>query len=94
MATIFLSIVLFGLIMAGMAVGLILKGKPIKGSCGGISALGMGAACDICGGDTRHCEKETGDNTGKSGRNSSLNRGATGSGNTGERGGKADFYRA
>lgn len=58
MATIILSILLFGIIMAGMAVGLILKGRPIKGSCGGISALGMGTACDICGGDTRQCEKE------------------------------------
>jgi hypothetical protein len=33
--------------------------KPISGSCGGMSALGMEVACDICGGDKGKCEKET-----------------------------------
>ncbi|MEC8484111.1 MAG: (Na+)-NQR maturation NqrM, partial [Pseudomonadota bacterium] len=32
---------------------------PISGSCGGMSALGMEVACDICGGDKGKCEKET-----------------------------------
>lgn len=59
MATIILSFILLGLVMTGMAIGVILKGKPIKGSCGGIGALGMGAACDICGGDANKCEKES-----------------------------------
>lgn len=58
MATVFLSFIVLALVMAGMAVGVILRGKPIKGTCGGIGALGMGAACDICGGDTNKCEKE------------------------------------
>lgn len=59
MATIVISFILLGLVMAGMAIGVIFQGKPIKGSCGGISNLGMGAACDICGGDAKKCEKET-----------------------------------
>lgn len=60
MTTLILAFGLLLLVMAGMAVGLILRGQPIKGSCGGISALGMGAACDICGGDAAKCEKEEG----------------------------------
>jgi hypothetical protein len=33
--------------------------KPISGSCGGMSSLGMEVACDICGGDKGKCEEET-----------------------------------
>lgn len=32
--------------------------SPIKGSCGGMSALGMETECDVCGGDKGKCEKE------------------------------------
>ncbi len=46
------------LIVAGMAVGVIFANKPIKGSCGGMSAVGLDGACDICGGDKEKCEKE------------------------------------
>lgn len=59
MATVLISFVVLGCIVAAMAVGVIFQNKPIKGSCGGISALGMGTACDICGGDTQKCEKES-----------------------------------
>lgn len=58
--TIFL--VVFGvmlLIVAGMAVGVIAGRKPISGSCGGMAAIGMDSACDICGGDRKKCEKES-----------------------------------
>lgn len=58
METVILAFVLMVLIVSAMAVGVIIKGKPIKGSCGGISSLGMGTACDICGGDSSKCEKE------------------------------------
>ena len=58
MATIILSVALFAIVMAIMAVGVIFQGKTIKGSCGGIGALGMGAACDICGGNSQICEEE------------------------------------
>ena len=46
------------LIVAAMAVGVIFANKPIKGSCGGMAAVGLDGACDICGGDTAKCEKE------------------------------------
>ena len=46
------------LVVTGMAVGIIFANKPIKGSCGGLAALGIDPSCDICGGDTRKCEEE------------------------------------
>ena len=33
-----------------MAVGVVMGRKPISGSCGGMSALGMKSACDVCSG--------------------------------------------
>lgn len=49
----------FVLIITGMAVGVIFSNKPIKGSCGGLNALGMKKGCEICGGDDEICEKES-----------------------------------
>ena len=55
--TIFILTFLFVLCMvAAMAVGVIVSNKPIKGSCGGIQALGLGEKCDICGSTTDRCE--------------------------------------
>ena len=59
METFFLATVVFCLVVAGMAVGVIFSNKPIKGSCGGIGALGMDTACEICGGNPQVCEEET-----------------------------------
>jgi hypothetical protein len=50
-----------GLVMAGMAVGVIAGRAPIKGSCGGMGALGIDTACELCGGDPRRCDEETRD---------------------------------
>lgn len=46
------------LVVAGMAVGVMVQKKPLKGSCGGLNNLGMKQNCAICGGDDDTCEKE------------------------------------
>ena len=46
---VFSAMVLFIIFMSA---GLLLGGKPVSGSCGGMSAVGMKGACDVCGGDT------------------------------------------
>ena len=66
MTTLFITMLIFGLVMAGMAVGVIAGRQPIKGSCGGMGALGIDTACEICGGDPKRCDEETRD--GKAGR--------------------------
>lgn len=58
MAIFFLTLIFLLLVVAAMAVGVIFSNKPIKGSCGGIQALGLGGECDICGGDTAKCDEE------------------------------------
>ncbi|ASP39757.1 ApbE family protein [Bacterioplanes sanyensis] len=45
-------------IVAGMAVGVLLGRKPLAGSCGGMNAVGLDGACDICGGDPKKCDEE------------------------------------
>lgn len=60
--TLFLiSALVIGLVIAGMAVGVLAGRPPIKGSCGGMGALGIDTACDICGGDPKRCDEETRD---------------------------------
>ncbi len=58
MTVVFLSLLIVALLMGGMAIGVLMGREPLKGSCGGMSALGMDTACDICGGDPQRCEKE------------------------------------
>ncbi|SMF31406.1 hypothetical protein SAMN02745866_02068 [Alteromonadaceae bacterium Bs31] len=53
-----LAFIVLLLVVAGMAVGVIFSNKPIKGSCGGLSAVGIDGECEICGGDTQKCEEE------------------------------------
>ena len=52
----FLTLIFLLLVVAAMAVGVLFSNKPIKGSCGGIQALGLGEKCDICGTNTDACE--------------------------------------
>ena len=47
----FLSFLIMALIMAGMAVGAIAGRGSLKGSCGGLAAIGIEGRCDICGED-------------------------------------------
>lgn len=46
------------LVMAAMAVGVLLGRKPIAGSCGSLSSLGLKDGCEICGGKDEVCEEE------------------------------------
>lgn len=63
MTVFFLTLLVVGLVVAGMAVGVIMGREPIKGSCGGMGALGIDTACEICGGDPGRCEEETRDDS-------------------------------
>lgn len=59
MAIVFVSMFVIALVMAGMAIGVIMGRPPIKGSCGGMGALGVDTACDLCGGNPQRCDEET-----------------------------------
>ncbi|SEF99924.1 (Na+)-NQR maturation NqrM [Marinobacterium lutimaris] len=58
MDTLILTFVVLLCIITAMSVGVLMGRKPIAGSCGGMSALGMDTACDICGGDQSKCDEE------------------------------------
>lgn len=75
--TIILAIVIIGLIMAGMAIGVMLQNKPIKGTCGGLNALGMDTECEICGGDQAKCDTENSQTRSKADELNSLTYDAT-----------------
>lgn len=48
MATFVLAFVLLMLIVLGMSLGVILMGKTIKGSCGGLNAIAGADKCLVC----------------------------------------------
>lgn len=48
MATFLLTFTLLCLIMLGMALGVIFMNKRIKGSCGGLNAIGDADQCLVC----------------------------------------------
>ncbi|MEM7670231.1 MAG: (Na+)-NQR maturation NqrM [Pseudomonadota bacterium] len=48
MATFFLAFTTLLLVMLGMAAGVILMGRSIKGSCGGLNAIGDADQCLVC----------------------------------------------
>lgn len=51
------TFVVFLLVMIGMAVGVIVSNRAIKGSCGGLNDIdGLQSACDICEGK-KQCKK-------------------------------------
>ena len=51
------TLIIMGLLIAGMAIGVIFSDKPIQGSCGGMKALQMGTVCEICGDDPSKCDE-------------------------------------
>lgn len=55
---ILLALVLFLVFFAAMALGVLLKGKPLQGSCGGASALMGEKSCAVCGRDASTCERK------------------------------------
>ena len=48
MATFLLAFVLLLIVVLGMALGVMLMGKRIKGSCGGLNAIGDADHCLVC----------------------------------------------
>ena len=54
--TIIAAVIGMVVLVSAMAIGVIFSNKPIKGSCGGLNALGMKEGCEICGGDANKCE--------------------------------------
>ena len=59
MLTGILAFALFALMFAAMAVGVILAGKPLKGSCGGLN--NPDGSCEICGAsDLVDCQQPRG----------------------------------
>ena len=57
MSNIFLGFLVIVLSFTGLALGLIIRNQPIKGSCGGMANLEDGSTCEICGSsDPQSCK--------------------------------------
>lgn len=52
-----LTMLFMGSIVLIMSVGVLFKRKPIQGSCGGMSAIGMKSDCEVCGGSDEVCDE-------------------------------------
>lgn len=48
MSTFVLAFILLTLVMLGMSLGVMLMGKTIKGSCGGLNAISGADKCVVC----------------------------------------------
>lgn len=48
MSTFILAFVVLGLAVLGMALGVMLSGRTIKGSCGGLNAISGADRCVVC----------------------------------------------
>lgn len=60
------AIVVFGLAIAGMAIGVILSNRQLKGSCGGLSAMqengngeGLSSPCSLCSKPASECSRRS-----------------------------------
>ena len=56
----FMTFLVFLFVVVIMAVGVMRGRPPIAGSCGGLGAMGVDGACDICGGNPAKCEATDG----------------------------------
>jgi hypothetical protein len=65
MATILLTVLVALLVFGAMSIGIIFGRQPIKGSCGGMSAMAGGdASCAVCGGNREKCPDGRSDSSG------------------------------
>ncbi|MFH1852012.1 MAG: hypothetical protein ABIA75_06670 [Candidatus Neomarinimicrobiota bacterium] len=56
-----ITILIFGLALAGLSLGLFFRREPIRGHCGGgqrITAKGEIITCATCSGDAEKCENK------------------------------------
>lgn len=60
LTTVIATVIGFSVLFGLMSLGIIFANKPIKGSCGGMSALGFKEGCDICGGKPSACDEQQG----------------------------------
>ena len=44
-----IALIVFPLVIVGMAIGFIVHRKPIQGSCGGLNNLTGADSCEVCG---------------------------------------------
>ncbi len=56
MAIFIISFIVFALLLAVMAIGVLFGRKPIAGSCGGMNRLGLDTSCELCGGNPAKCD--------------------------------------
>lgn len=52
-----IALIVMLLVVLGMSVGVMAGRGPLKGSCGGLSAVGIQGRCEICGDDPARCER-------------------------------------
>lgn len=56
MTTILLTVLIALLVFGAMSIGILFGRQPIRGSCGGMSAMAGGdASCAVCGGNPAKC---------------------------------------
>lgn len=61
LTTVIATVIGFSVLFGLMSLGVIFANKPIKGSCGGMSALGFKEGCDVCGGKPSACDAQQGE---------------------------------
>lgn len=61
MQLVLITLVVFLLAFAAMAIGVILGGRRLQGSCGGLSAGGQVSDCGVCGGTPSDCPEGASD---------------------------------